>query len=293
MIRFWAILLAVFLVGCSTPWSRNNKAVAKVDKAQSALIVNERDRMEVAKSFTFGADYSLTLDPDPSVYSTTAQNLTSRSLLASGIPAAEEALRLRKIVDGLVSTNDLLKINAQKALETKDQELIGLQNENTKLETTLKKAEENFKAVAAENAQLAQFLAKLKRIWAWIKWTFLTMVVLRIAAVFLPPPYNFIGTIFDTIFGGLFKLGSKVLPKAKEAAGVVGQEVYHESNETLKQLVSALQEVRKKEINPADASPRSSTVKLQDIIDPILRDHTSKEQTRRKIVEIKTQLGHI
>lgn len=293
MNRFFSFILIIFLTGCLTPTQKDNAAKSKVEKSEKAIQSNKESQLNKATGYTFAADYSLNKDPSPSAFSVVAKDMTRRSLLASGVPEAKTGLEYQKIVDGLISTNEQEKVSARIQLDRKDKELILIQSKVSQLEKAKTKAEEERDKISEENAKYANLVVRIKRILNWIKWGIICVIVLRICSLFLPPPYNIIGSIFDSIFGGLFKLGSKVLPKAKEAAGLVSLEVHRESEETLKSLVAAIQKIRDTEVKPQDIEVNPTNLKIKKLIDPILKDYTNKETSRRKIIDIKTNLGHI
>jgi hypothetical protein len=274
------ILALTCLVSCVSPFQKNSKAEAKVDKAKQALDNNKAEQTEKAKGFVYAADFALSLDPNPSRFSEVGKNMTERSLLTLGQPDLEIALQYQRIVDGLVSTNAALQKKAKSELASKDREVESLQGDVVDLKKELGKAEEKRKVLAAENATMA---SKWARMMFWIRTVVYVVIggfVLRIVAAVLPPPYNSIGYIIDFVFGGIGRCIFKLLPKAKDAAGVVAKEAYDISEKTLSSVVHGVQQARQNE-------------DVRAVIDPILRDSTDKEIARPKIIEVKTQLGHI
>ncbi len=211
-----------------------------------------------------------------------------------GPPNYKEALEIDKIVAGLLSTNVQIKIDAQKALDKKDNEIIGLQTELNKLQVKLGKIEEEKDKIGLENSVLGQ---KWRNLVLWFKWIFwivvigiVLAVVSQILAVVLPPPYNGIFSIVALIVGGIGRMLFKLIPNARSVAKAVPQEIHEQSEKTLHSIVDAIETVRHQEIKPEDMIPQSKNIKIKDLIDNTLSKITNKDD-REKILDIKKKLG--
>lgn len=282
MKRFAAPLVAVFLLisGCGTPTQKNDKAEKRVETAKQAIAKNKDQQVEEAKGYVYAADRALSLDPNPSRFSTVGKMMTERSLLTLGNPDFETVIQYQRIIDGLVSTNAALQRKAEAELAKKDNQVIELQGDKASLERKLGKAEDSRKELAEKYAGMA---SKWARLIFWIRFAIYGVIgvfIFRLIGVFVPPPYNSFFTIIDFIFGGIGRCLFKLLPKAKETAGVVAKEAYDISEKTLSAVVGAVQAARQ---NPD----------VRNHIDPLLKDATDKEVTRPKIIDVKTNLGHI
>lgn len=260
------------------------KTELKIDK-------NKDKTVDKAKQFVHGTGSALVADPNPSKYSEVAYDLNKRAEIVLGPPPYKEALEIDKIVAGLLSTNTQIKINAQKALETKDNEIVDLQMELNELHIKLDKIEEEKDKISLKNSVLGQ---KWHTLIKWIKWVFwgiiigiILAVISQILSVVLPPPYNGIFSIVALIVGGVGKMLFKLVPNAKSVAKVVDQGIHEESKIALTHLVSALQEIRSKEINSENLPAQK--LKFSHLIDPILKDKTNLD-SRKEIIKIKEQL---
>jgi len=273
----------MLLTGCigGRPIWKQNRSEKALENAKYQIEENRNKTDKKAIGFTYGADWSLSLDPEPSRYSVTAKSMTERSLLSSGMPDIQTALEFQKIVQGLVSSNFFIQKEAKTQLYKKELEVSRLQSQSEMLEIKLGKAEDKAKVVAEANASLAN---KWSRLMIWGKLIIGVVIfgfVLRLVAAVLPPPYSGIGGIIDITFGSIFKLITRAMPKVKEYANVVGKETFDVSEKTLTSLVGAIQQARDKHLD------------IKEKIDPILRDFTDKEISRPKITEIKESLGHV
>ncbi len=274
------VLAAALLVGCfSLPSVKLDKQEAKIDKVEKKIDDNKNLSSLASTAYVWGAHYALSKDPEPNPYTSIAYDLTGKSLIITGSPNMKDANDFRKIVDKITSTNLVENKEGVTLLAAKDREIERLQLANQKLTKDKDAAEEKYKKIAEENSGYADIIARVKRIFYWCAFIFGGLFLLRFFAVFIPPPYNTLGLIPDFIFGGLFRMGSKVLPASLGAAKVVCSESYDTTEKTLQQLVKAIQEAKK------DPS-------VKEALDPILKDAT-EETTRMRIIEEKAKLKMI
>jgi len=281
-IRFFIVLLfSLTLTGCfSNPLSKFKSASDKVEATQDKKAKTEEKVSEKAKNYVFAADYALSKDPEPSKESKVAKEMTGLSLSVSGPPAMKDSLEFKSIVDGLLATNAAKIKLAEEQLNKKNQEVVGLQGQISVLQDKLGIAEKIKDKIAAENSGLANKWNTLTRIFWIIVYVACGAVVLHILSFIIPPPYNSVFSIISLLIGGFVKILMSLAPKAKDAANLVSKETHELSETTLKHLVGAIQEIRK------DSN-------LVDKVDSVLKDFTSKETSRNKIIEVKKTLGHI
>ncbi len=267
-------LLILCLSSCSTPIGKFFSKTKKVEDVKRDISKNEDKTVEVGKTYIYGADYTLSLDPNPNRYNEVAKGFTQRSLLTLGNPSMEEANELREIVKNLISTNQSLIIKGQKALAEKDEKVADLQKENNELLEKLGVQEAKLNAVNAENAKLATTWKRITSSFWWIVWIVVIGFVLSILGKVLPPPYNSIAMIVAAPVGLVIRFFIGLLPSAKKAAGVVAEKTHEESQSALEKLVLSINELKKQ--NP----------KAFEELSPILKDKTT-DATRTKIDEIK------
>jgi hypothetical protein len=242
--------------------SKQQRAERKIEETKQKIDNKDKEIVDVGKKFTYAANYALSQDPTPNQYSKVAKEMTDRSLLATGNPSAEEAKELRNMVINLLSTNAYLKAKGEIELAQHDKELSKLQDQLETLQQKLDKAEHKELIVAKENSILAGKWSRLMFFIKCIFWTVIVVIVLRIVCLVLPEPYNNIGYLFDYIVGGIAKAFFKLLPKAKEAAGVVGSDVKQAFNGVVKGVGNALNTLDKEDIESTVSSkiPNGTTV---------------------------------
>ena len=273
-------LVCFLLIGCANPFKKFISSKNKIQETEKKIDDKDSLRAQYSIGYVYGANRALQQDPEPSKYVSLAKDLTEKSLIITGLPKPKEVADFQKIVDGSLSTNKIDNELAEKLLKKKDSEIISLYKDIDSLNRKLESQEKAFEKQAESNAKDAQLMVNIRR---WIRiagFTILGFIGIRIVSVFIPQLAP-IGMLIDILAGGMFKVFSKALPKAKEAAGLVTKETYDISEKTLSQLVDAIQTARQ----------QNSTVK--SVIDPILKDITDKDVTRPKILEVKKGLGYI
>lgn len=281
-IRFFIVLLfSLTLTGCfSNPLSKFKSASEKVADTQDKKAKVEEKVSDKAKNYVFAADYALSKEVEPSKEVKVAKEMTGLSLSISGPPALKESLEFKNIVDGLLATNAAKIKLAEEQLSKKNQEVVGLQGQISVLQDKLTTAEKIKDKIASENSGLANKWNTLTRIFWIVVWTICVAAILHILSFIIPPPYNSVFSIISLLIGGFIKILMSLAPKAKEVANLVSKESHELSETTLKHLVGAIQEIRK---DP----------EVADKVDSVLKDFTSKETSRNKIIEVKKTLGHI
>jgi hypothetical protein len=276
---FLCTFLVVILTGCiGNPLKKFNSATEKVVAVQEKKEKVEDKVAEKAIPYTFGAQYSLGKEENPSQPVTVAKNLLDSSLTITGPPSFKDSLEFKQIVDGLLATNQVIVKAAETKLVAKNQEVIGLQGQISVLEQKLGIAEKVKEKIAQENSSMANKWAFLKKIFWWSVWIAGFFILSQILSTVLPAPYGSVFGVLSFLGGLIIKGISSIIPKAKEFGGVVSSQAYNLSEKTLKELVKSIQEIRRDE-------------ELAAKIDPILLDKTNAEDSRLKIKEIKTQLG--
>ena len=274
-----SILFCMIIVGCANPLARFSKQKSKIEDTEKKIQVANNQQNDLSISYVYGANRALSLDLNPNKFTELAKELTDKSLIISGMPHAKDALAFKQIVDGVLSTNKIDHDKARKALDEKDLKIVSLEKKVEDLNSKMEAQEKQFEKQNAENAKDAQLMAFIRKWVRIIGFSFVGIVIFRIVSIFVPQLAP-IGMILDGIAGGLFKIFSKALPKAKDAAGLVTKEAYELSEKTLAHVVEAIEEAKK---DP----------KVKEALAPILKDITTKDETRPKILEVKKELGYI
>jgi len=284
MNKFIPILIAAILFGCSTPSQKKESLEKKKEATSSKIETNRVAQIKQGAGMSDAALHILTKHPAPTIYDDVAKMSLETSLLsfqaADVMPPSYELLKYRKMVEDLVSTNEVLKLSASNQMNQVRSQLAATEKREQGLLSDLDKLQAKLDQVNAENAALATTWSSLKRIFWWCVWVVGGLFVLRIVATVVPPPYNSIGYILDYVLGGVIRMIFAVFNKAKETAKVVSADVHTLTENTLKQVVGVVQEARHKD--PA----------VKAIMDPMLLAETDKDTTRLKITEIKKDLGY-
>jgi hypothetical protein len=246
--RVLSSLLMVFLLaGCfALPSKKLEKKEQKMEAAETKLSGNEIKQLEVGRDYLYSADYTLSLIPNPSRYDEVAKSLTERGLLATGLPPAEEAFRLQKMTRNLVSTNVESVKEGEKQLAQKDKEIVKLQDENVKLQAEVVKTKQDYMDVATKAAADADFKAKIMRWVRFIVWSIIIAIIIHIASVLVPPPYNAPLQVVAMLLGAIGRGIFKAAPAAAVYAGSVSKQVYQTSENTLVNLVHSIQDIKEK-----------------------------------------------
>jgi hypothetical protein len=284
---FYLILpLFLFFQSCSTPIGRFFKAEKNIQQIKNDISTNEDKKVESAKSYLFGADYSLSLDLSPSKYSQVAKEMTSKGLVILGPPTMENANQFQDIIKKLVSTNQQEIAKGQKLLKEKDDEVVDLQNENKELSDKLEKSQIKADQVNAENAKLANTWKKITHGFWWIVWIIGIGFVLSIISKFLPPPYSTIGGIVAMPVGLLIRFLHGLVPAARDFSKSVKQETYNETKTALSNVTEAVQII--KQDSPEIYNKSVKPILLQttsEISRPVI-DKTVKDLAVTKLSQI-------
>ena len=274
------LCVSFLLVGCFNPFKKFTSSKNKIQETEQKVEAKNDKKFEYSVGYVYGANRALQQETNPSIYSSLAKDLTERSLIITGLPNVKEVASFQQIVDGKLSTNIVDNKKADELLKRKDSEIIGLQKNIDDLNAKLDKQEKQFLKQSEENAKDAQLMVTLRRWFRIAMFSIAGLIAFRVASVFIPQLAPF-GMILDAVGGGLFKLFSNALPKAKEAAGLVSKGAYDLSEKTLRQLVDAIEIAKQKDPN------------IKETLKEILKDVTDKEETRPKILEVKKGLGYI
>lgn len=239
------LVAIVALTSCRTPQQKQESAQQKVLDKALAIAKNEATQKDHGRDYAYAGLFALRQDPAPSEYSRLSIDCLSKSMNLMGEPDFGETKRLQEMVNGLLSTNAELRASATAQFEVKDAQIVSLQTKETGLRTQLGTLQKKLEAVNAENASLASTWVRLKHIGWWFFWIFVGGFIIRLVLTALPPPYNGIGYVFDYIIGFIQRGVFKMMPKAKETAGVIGQEAHDLVAGTLTSVTTAIEALKK------------------------------------------------
>lgn len=214
------LLMAVLLSGCATTFRRQPKTEAAIterarENVQAAGIAVDRSRIQIAQA----AVISPTNEPLRSAEASTrvASSMLTRAGALIGAPAENQA----PLVEGLLSTNQVERVNAERAAgaEVKSEGLLMLDN-RTQIATLL---EEGKKYEEEHNRSL------LRRIWTWTLGTFGIGGLVALCILF-PAVVPLLGSILGWLIGKI--------PILAHYLGVVGTSAYSRA-------VTAIQESKR------------------------------------------------
>jgi PBP1b-binding outer membrane lipoprotein LpoB len=284
--RLIGISTAILLLsGCSSPTEKKEKLEQKKEVQSLKVETNRLAQIKQGAGMSDAALHIINKNPAPTIYDDVAKMSLETSLLsfqaADVMPPSYELLRYRKMVEDLISTNDVIKASASNQLHQVQAQLANTERREQSLLSDLEKIQAKLDTVNKENAALATTWSSLKRIFWWAVWIVGGFFILRVVAAVVPPPYNSIGFVVDHVLGGLCRMVFATFSHAKEAAKVVSKDAHDLSEETLKQVVEAIQQAKGKD--PA----------VRAVLEPLLLGETEKNSTRLKITAVKRDLGYV
>jgi len=206
---FYIIALSLVVVGgCATPLGKFNNKAAVVDNIERKQTENMDKQVESGRTFVYAADQALQQDPVPSIHSSVAKLMTTRSITALGPPQAENALKSDAMITDLLSDDPEMVEKGQAELLTMDKELIAIQNRNRVLSSQLNDAQVRLKAINQENALQATKYSSLMGKVYWIVGVVIFLVALMIGlkivvavAPFAMPPRGASATLLKVVQG--------------------------------------------------------------------------------------------
>ncbi len=241
---FGVLFIVLFISGCIGPLARFKKA-----KTQTTVLIGKTNQitgelLEKSKGYVYSAKLTLQMDPDQDKFNSLGQDLLDKSLAITGDPTLKDINELKVIITNLLSTNALIRAQGVKLLNEKDQQVIKLQSQLDSVNKDLLKQQEKNNKIAEESAQLGQ---KWFNLWKWIKIIGFVIVggfILNTICLFLPVPYNQIGTIIGIIPAMIIKFVHSIAPNVKSLAGVVDQSVHDDAKNALGSLVTSIQQIK-------------------------------------------------
>lgn len=288
MSKFLNIILLAsvlsFSSGCAlfrNPLASWQKAETKVEEKQKKIEANKDAVIEQGKNYVYATKLALQADPSTNQYHAVETKLNDRAVATLGTPDIVEIVRLETLVKNLLSTNTAIIIKGEQQLAEQDSRVKNLQSERNELLGQLETAQTKLTKIGTENAGLAQKWANLVKVFWWIVYGFIFVIVIKILSAILPPPYNSIVSIISVPIGLIIKGIHGCIPEAKKVAGVVASQTYDTTKLALQHIVEAIEEAK---VQKPDVA--------KELV-PFLKDATSKEITRPLITEIKKEMGYV
>lgn len=277
-------IISSLLVGCALfrdPTGSWNKATNKVEAVQSAINKNEDATTAAARTYVFATQEALNADPSTNRAHEVASDMNEKALVTLGPPSMQEVVYLKEMVKNLLATNTATILRGEEQLADLDAQVIKLQKENQKLQTNLEKAEAKVISVGTVNAGYASKWTAIVKVFWWIVYGFIAVIIIKVLSAVLPPPYNSIVSIIAVPIGLIIKGIQGCVPEAKKAAGVVAAGTYDNTKLALQNVIEAIEEAK-----------RDKPHIVQEIV-PYLKDATNKEITRPLITDVKREMGYV
>lgn len=272
---FLGVFLIIFVSGCAywSPASKQARIEAKLNKAEKSVDTNKDKQIEKAAGYISGTKTALSYETNKSPAVRIAADLNE---IAGTIipPSVSQVVEFKQIVEGLLSTNELIRANAEKKLDSKNAEIVGLQSKLIDLEKKLEKTEAKRDEIATENARMANIWFRIKQIGYWIAILCGILLISHVLSLVLPVPYNSIFGILSGLLGGAGKVVFGLAPAAKSFAGVVSEKSFNLLHATANDIVNAVQELKEKD--------KEAYSKLK----PLLEKHTDIDSTQPVIKKI-------
>lgn len=278
-------VLGLGLVGCQSAMERQTARQKKVTAAEAALQANRDAQVIEASKQVYATGAALDQEKQKSDAVLLAQDFNDMAQTTLGLPKVADKETLRAMVLGLLSTNQNLVAAANQQKNILQGEIVALQAERDKLQGKLALAEDRRDADYGAAAVKAASYDKWKRRLYWIVGIVgggfvlsLILPALSLAFPALAPFANIFSGFFGTVIRGVFRIA----PKAMTSAGVVGKEAYNLTENTLADVVKAINQVKAKDPNT-----------FEKVLSPELKDTTTQSTSRLKIREMTTRLASL
>jgi len=297
-----------FNTGCTTLSTGKNSgkeeiARNKVENVEDLIGENIRNKVENVANISYGIDYVLTKEEDPSKFVKIAKDLNSRIMSLTGAPTLEEIKTMRQMIDDLTSQLKTEQERGKKTLGEKDLEISNLQTLTKTLEVEKDKEIKKYMKIAADTAEKADAIQEeldeytgwfgLKAVWKGLSQFFRTsmwvIVICVIIFIFLrfasltSPIAASIFSIFNQIGSWFINIIQTLTPKAITLAGSVSSKLFNSYKITTKKIVDAIQFVK------VNAESNGKEPLLKDVLDELAKSLNSED---KNIVEsLKKELN--
>lgn len=296
---FLLISMLMGSTGCSILSGGKNKnankeevARGKVEKVESLMGYNLKDKLEQVASFTYGVDYALSKEEDPSRNVKVAKDLNSRTMSLSGVPTIEEIKKMEEMIDKLISDLEKERIKGEKALEKKDGEIQAIQEKSKLLEEAKDEEIRKYMKIAQDTASRADSIQTqldkmnsymglgaiwygFKRLVTSLAWILgigsVLFIILRFASLTNPFAAS-IFSIFTRIGSWAVNIIQLIVPKAVELAGHTTTAIFNVYKSTLVKIVDAIQMAK------SNAKASGKEADLKGVLDEVAKSMNTEEK---------------
>lgn len=309
----YGLLLVVLCVtgGCGilgVNRSRNaaneDAAKDKVRQVETMMDTNLKDKMDQVANFSYGIDYVLTKEPDPSRYVMVAKDLNLRTLSLTGSPTIEEINEMKQMVEYLTSQLNTEREKGKKTLADKDNIIQSLQERSQELAVARDAEIKKYMDLAAETALKADkaqieldkmnSYMGLGAVWygisrfvvrsAWILGGIgIVFLILRIGS-FANPICAAIFGIFEQIVAWGLNIIKVIFPKAMQFAGHVTKSSYDALHILFTKIVDSIQWIKEME------KQTGKSITLKELLEQL--DKTMDANEKAMISDLKKKLGY-
>ncbi len=245
-----AAAISVVLAGCFSARKQADKSLERVQKAEAAGSSNRLAQVTKAAALIHGTGLALAAETNRTPAVSLAYELNTRAENVIGAPRYEDAVAMENIVRGAMSPLLEEQRASREALAKLDAQVVGLQRRMDGIQREQTKAED------ARDDRLISFASEADT-WRSIKRVFYIGGGLLVLCVIVPVVCKLLSVAFPafspltSLVAGLFalpvKVGMRLVPEVKDAAGVVSREVHDAKEAAALQMIGAIETLKTKD----------------------------------------------
>jgi arsenate reductase-like glutaredoxin family protein len=310
------ILLSILLfsvVGCKVFQSggkissREQTARNRIENVETLITSNVVEKLDRISSISYGIEYTLSIDPNPSQESLIARDLNIRVLSLAGSPTLDEIKNMKQMVDDLTSELSSERNRGIRALEAKDQEIMFLQTHAKFLQEAKDSEIRRYIKLAQDTAAKADIIQSqldkmntfmglgavvygLKRFITRMAWFFgigsILYLILRFASMSNPIASS-IFSIFDQIMSWFVHLIRALAPRALEVAGQTSKLAFEKYKKAMSKMVDGIQTLKDRQKANGDPNKKYT-------LDEVLEEFSKimNEEEKRMVDDIKNSIKY-
>lgn len=270
------ILLSAVLIlqsGCAIFHSdgKNSRqeetARTRVENVETLIDKNVTATLDELANISYGVDYALSKEQQPSNPVQVARDLNTRAMALSGAPSLEEVKSMKTMIDDLTSQLKSERAKGQKLLEEKDLQITTLQTQTELLQEAKDAEIDKYMKLAQETAARADEIQSqldkmndffglgavfygLKRFFTRIAWLLgigsILYIVLRFASM-SNPFASAIFSLFDQIMSWFVHLIKVLAPRALEVAGQTATSVANSYKNAMSKMVKNIKVLKERQ----------------------------------------------
>lgn len=306
------ILLTVLLFSSlSCSFQRHSQkeasARAKVENVESMLGTNFKNKLNELSSLTYGINYALNKEENPSSFVGVAKDLSGRALSLTGQPSLEEIKKMEAMIEDLTSQLANERVRGKAALDAKDKQISTLQTKSKELEELKEIEIKKYMQIASATAAKADELqVQMNKMDSWMglgaifyglkkfivssMWILgigsILYLVLRFASMSNPLAAS-IFSIFDTIMSWGVNVIKLLAPKALEVAGHTSKAIANQYKNTMIKMVDGIESLKERQKAIGDPNKKYT---LDELLSEFSKMMDSNEKAM--VEQIKRDIGY-